>query len=446
MKTTHWLHPYNGATLLNCQEPERNTINLCLWFWPIIQLLYSTILLAFLSKPLLNTPYLTFIYDLIFLLLLILFIVNIGSLKKLATGNKKGFPLFYLSALLFQPFSLLPLYYLNLLAYNKQKSRASNESIVYYSLAAVGFGVICTLGLLITFIMFRGLIAMPLVASDPDMGLLEQLITRIKSWRFFFRHNSLTSFLFSTRWEPLAKPPNYGILSFIWGSVQVTLLALLIAAPIGLGCAIYIAEFAPKKLGILLRNVSELLAGLPSVIYGFFGSILIVPMVRYLFPSDINTGFNAISGGIILALMILPTIINISEVSLRAVPASLSAGSLALGATQLQTIRHITVPAAISGILTSIILGACRAIGETLAVLMVAGNAIKFAWLPIEPTRTLTMNIIAEMAYAQDDPTAGSYHLTSLFTTSIVLMIFIFSLNILLSILRKRIQYRFNPT
>ncbi|MEM9424647.1 MAG: phosphate ABC transporter permease subunit PstC, partial [Spirochaetota bacterium] len=373
----------------------------------------------------------------------LLFIDNIRALKKLAQGQRKGFSLFYRSAFIFLPFSLLPLYSLHLLAHSKQKSRNFNERLVAFSLSILALSIVCALGLLITFIVFRGLFAMPLLTNDTALNWASGLAERVRSWKFFFSRNSIIDFLFSAHWEPSGRPPRYGILGFIWGTVNVTLLALIISIPLGLSCAIYIAEFAPKKFALLLRSASELLAGLPSVIYGFFGSMLIVPLVRGLFPGSLNSGFNAISGGIVLAFMILPTIINLSEVALRSVPNTLRAGSLALGATHLQTVIHITVPSAISGILTSIVLATCRAIGETLAVLMVAGNAIKFALWPIEPTRTLTMNIIAEMAYAQDS--SGSYHLTSLFTTSIVLMALIFSLNLFLNRMRKRIQQRFHP-
>ena len=442
----HWLRPYGAAALETCKIPERSAINLGLWLWPLVQLLYSWSLLLFLSRPLLHATAITFVYDLLFFVLLGLWVFNLLSLGKLARGDKKGFTWFYNSALIFLPFSFVALYSLNLLACSKQKSRNFNERIVRLSLATVALLVVFGLGLLILFIVFRGLVAMPLLAVDPSADVWTRFVARLQSWSFFFSHSSLWDFLFSSHWEPSGKPPSYGILGFIWGSFMVTLLALLIAVPIGVGCAVYIAEFAPSRIATLLRSASELLAGLPSVVFGFFGSILIVPLVRGLFPSELNTGYNSISAGIILAFMIMPTIINISEVSLRAVSQELRSGSLALGATRLQTVSHIAVPAAVSGILTSIVLGTCRAIGETLAVLMVAGNAIQFAWLPIQPTRTLTMNIIAEMAYAQDDPASGSYHLTSLFTTSIVLMLFIFSLNILLSQVRKRIQQRFNPS
>ncbi|WGK69122.1 phosphate ABC transporter permease subunit PstC [Candidatus Haliotispira prima] len=438
MKRQHWLLPYRSKAFAGFNRPERSAVNLGLWLWPVAQLLYSLGLLSL-------APF-NFIYDIVFLLLLALLICNVLGLVSLVKGRKRGYALFYNSALLFLPFSFIALYSLNLLAYSKQQSRNFNERIVRRCLATVALGVVCILGLLLTFIVFRGMVAMPLVATDPEQGLFDALLTRVRSWSLFFSHSSIGDFLFSSKWAPSDSPPSYGILGFIWGSVFVTALALSISVPIGLGSAIYIAEFAPKRLKSLLRMASELLAGLPSVVYGFFGAILIVPLVRGLFPSDLNTGYNAISGAIILAFMILPTIINISEVSLRSVSQTLRAGSLALGATKWQTVSQITVPAAISGILTSIVLGACRAVGETLAVLMVAGNAIKFAKLPIEPTRTLTMNIIAEMAYAQDDPSSGSYHLTSLFTTSVVLMLFIFLLNVFLSRVRRRIRLRLNPT
>ncbi len=244
-----------------------------------------------------------------------------------------------------------------------------------------------------------------------------------------FRKVSLAEFLFSTRWEPTAEHPGYGIFSFIVGSIFVTGLALVIAVPTGLAVGIYLAELSKKRTSTVIRSAIELLAGIPSVIYGLFGIAIISTLSRAVFG---GTGYGLGSAAIVLAIMTLPTIVNVTEVSLRAVPRELKEGSLALGATEWQTIVKVQVPAARSGIIAGAVLGMGRAIGETMAVLMVGGNA------PIMPKgldgmiRTLTMNIITDMSYARDD------HLTSLFTTGIALFVFILVLNIIVQAALKR--------
>src|SRR5208337_1474680 len=236
-----------------------------------------------------------------------------------------------------------------------------------------------------------------------------------------FSKTSILNFLFSTNWEPTATVPHYGILSFILGSIYVTGLSLVFAVPVGLAVGIYLAELAERRASRAIRSAVEILAGIPSVIYGLFGIVFISTVTRTLFG---GTGYSLLSASIVLAIMTLPTIINVTEVSLRAVPHELKEGSLALGATHWQTIARVLVPAGRSGIIAGVVLGMGRALGETMAVLMVGGNA------PIMPSgltgkvRTLTMNIITDMSYAKGD------HLTSLFTTGIVLFIFILGLNL----------------
>ena len=237
-------------------------------------------------------------------------------------------------------------------------------------------------------------------------------------------------FLFSSNWAPTAETPQYGILSFIMDSVWVTAGALLLSVPIGLAVGIFMAEMAEGRFADILRLVVGLLAGIPSVIYGLFGYIAISPLIRTLFKSP--TGLGILTASIVLAIMTLPTIINITEVSLRAVPQELIEGSLALGATHWMTIYRVMVPSARSGILAGIVLGMGRAIGETMAVLMVAGNAVTMPRGPLSLTRTLTMNIATDMKYAADD------HAVSLFTTGIVLFVFILVINMLVQYLMKK--------
>lgn len=239
-----------------------------------------------------------------------------------------------------------------------------------------------------------------------------------------FQHVSLKEFLFSTEWMPTSSDPRFGIAAFIVGSIYVTAGALVIGVPFGLACAIYLAELANKRISKLLKQVIELLAGIPSIIYGFFGIMVICPIVRELTDSS---GYNIVSASIVLAIMILPTIVNISEVSLRSVPLEYKEGSLALGASHWQTIVKVLFPAAKSGIIASVVLGIGRAVGETMAVLMVAGNAPQMPKALNDMVRTLTMNIITDMGYASGD------HRVALFATGIVLFVFIMALNLIIA-------------
>lgn len=244
-----------------------------------------------------------------------------------------------------------------------------------------------------------------------------------------FARVSVADFLFSTDWNPSRAPnPGYGILSFIVGALFVTFLSLLIAVPIGIASGIFLSEMAGRRAGSFLRAAVELLAGIPSVIYGLFGIAAVVPVVRELFGGN---GYSVLSSAIILAIMTLPTIINMTEVSIRTVPRELREGSWALGATKWQTIVGVLLPAARSGIITGVVLGMGRALGETMAVLLVGGNAPIMPSGPLSMVRTLTMNIITDMAYAEGD------HLTSLFTTAIVLFVFILGINIFIQLALK---------
>ncbi len=244
-----------------------------------------------------------------------------------------------------------------------------------------------------------------------------------------FSHISVLDFLFSTDWNPSrAGNPGYGIFSFIVGAFFVTFLALLIAVPIGISTGIFLSEMAGRKAGSFLRSTVELLAGIPSVIYGLFGIAFVVPLVRNLFGGN---GYSVLSASIILAIMTLPTIINMTEVSIRSVPKELREGSYALGATKWQTIVGVLVPAAKSGIITGVVLGMGRALGETMAVLLVGGNAPIMPTGPLSMVRTLTMNIITDMSYAE------GVHMTALFATAIVLFVFILALNLFIQLALK---------
>ena len=235
-------------------------------------------------------------------------------------------------------------------------------------------------------------------------------------------------FLLGTTWKPLNN--EFGIFPMILGSIYVTAGAIVIGVPIGILCAIYMARFCPKKLYKILHPAVELLAGIPSIVYGFFGLVVIVPIVQDLF--NLSSGKNMLTASILLGIMILPTIIGVSESSIRAVPDSYYEGSLALGATHERSVFFTVVPAAKSGILAGIILGVGRAIGETMAVIMIAGNQPIIPKSLLSGVRTLTANIVLEMGYAAD------LHREALIATGVVLFVFILLINLLFSVLKRR--------
>jgi phosphate transport system permease protein len=248
----------------------------------------------------------------------------------------------------------------------------------------------------------------------------------------FFLEIPLVQFLFSSNWKPSGDPPSYGVLLFILTSFYVTFLALVMATPVAIATAVYLSEFAKGRAAVFLRQSIELLAGIPSILFGLFGIAVIVPFVRNAFGGN---GYSILSASIILAIMILPTIINVSEVSLRSVPHDLREASVAMGATRWQTISRVIVPAARSGIVTSLVLGIGRAVGETTAVLLVGGNAPLFPSSPLSMGRTLTMNIITDMSYAEGT------HMESLFATAMLLFFFILMLNIAIVAATKKTRH-----
>lgn len=228
----------------------------------------------------------------------------------------------------------------------------------------------------------------------------------------------LFNFIFGMTWAP--SRGEFGIFPMIVGSVSVTLGAAIVGIPIGLCCSIFLAEYAPVKMRNIFRPAIQLLAGIPSVVYGFWGLLFLVPFIRTHFGGP---GLSILAGSLILGIMILPTIISISEVSLLALPSQYKEGALALGLTHWQTIWTLLLPAAKSGIVSAVILGIGRAIGETMAVIMVLGNSVAVPESILDPVRTLTTNIGIEMGYATDE------HQQALFATGIVLFVIIMILN-----------------
>ncbi|MGE5416528.1 MAG: phosphate ABC transporter permease subunit PstC [Acidobacteriota bacterium] len=255
---------------------------------------------------------------------------------------------------------------------------------------------VAAIGLIIFFIFSKGL---PLIAK---VGVI--------------------NFLFSTNWDPTNG--QFGIATMIVGSLAVTLGALVWGVPLGLALSIFLAEVAPPKIGNAMSSMVELLAGIPSVVYGFFGLVIIVPVIRNYFDGP---GLSILAGAIILGIMILPTIVNIARDALKAVPKEYKEGSLALGATHWQTITKIMLPTARSGIIAAIVLGMGRAIGETMAVVLVTGNVTAMPNSILSPARTLTSNVVLEMGYASGD------HQLALFATGTVLFIFVVLMNVVVT-------------
>jgi phosphate ABC transporter permease protein PstC len=239
----------------------------------------------------------------------------------------------------------------------------------------------------------------------------------------------LVDFLSGTVWAPTAKPPQFGILPMIIGSVWLTLGALLVGVPLGLAVAVFQVELAPPWLSALLRPTIQLLAGIPSVVYGFIGLTLLAPLVRTTLGGP---GLSVLTGAIVLGIMILPSVIAVSEDALRAVPVSIRDGALALGATHWQMIRGVLIPSARSGIVAGVVLGMGRALGETMAVIMMVGNALTIPTTPLDAATTLTSNIALELAYA------SGAHREALFATGVVLFCLIMTLNALATALVRQ--------
>jgi phosphate ABC transporter permease protein PstC len=267
-----------------------------------------------------------------------------------------------------------------------------NERLIRLALLAVAFSAVSVLAVITAFIFMEG---------TPIM------------FKYGFK-----SFLAGMDWYPSEK--SFGLLPMIAGSLMVTFGALVIGVPLGLSCAVFLTEFSTKRTRRLVKPVIELLAGIPSVVYGFMGIVILVPFIRETFGGP---GLSVLAASVILGIMILPTIISISIDSLLAVPATYREGSIALGATRWQTTKMVLFPAARSGIVASIILGMGRAIGETMAVIMVAGNAVHIPGSVLAPVRTLTSNIALEMGYASGE------HREALFATGVILFVIIMVLN-----------------
>jgi len=244
-------------------------------------------------------------------------------------------------------------------------------------------------------------------------------------------------FFFGTKWYPVSEPPTFGIMPFFVATLWVTLVATAISVPIGVACAAYLAEVAPAKVRETVKPIIEILAGIPSVVMGFIGLMLLSPLVQSAF--NLNTGLCGLTAGIMLSLMSLPIIISVSEDALRAVPDDFREASYALGATKWETIRHVSIPGALSGITAAIMLGVGRAIGETMTVLMVAGGALA---VPVSPTDPM-MPMTAAIASGIGNAVRGGLQYQALFAIGLILFILTLAVNLIADRVLERQKRKF---
>lgn len=259
----------------------------------------------------------------------------------------------------------------------------------------------------------------------------------VKEGAPIFLHTPPWEFFFGTKWYPVSEPPTFGIMPFFVATLWVTIVATAIALPVGIGCAAYLAEVAPGNVRETVKPIIELLAGIPSVVMGFIGLMLLSPLVQSAF--NLNTGLCGLSAGIMLALMSLPIIVSVSEDALRAVPDEFRQASYALGATRWETIRHVCIPAALSGITAAVMLGVGRAIGETMTVLMVAGGALA---VPVSPTEPM-MPMTAAIASGIGNAVRGGLQYQTLFAIGLVLFILTLAVNVVADRVLERQRRKF---
>ena len=245
-------------------------------------------------------------------------------------------------------------------------------------------------------------------------------------------------FFTSIYWQPTEDPPSFGILALIAGTLSVTALSMLMAVPLGLGAAVYVSEFASPKVKETLKIVIELLAAIPSVVWGFIGYVVLSPIIIWAFDADF--GVNLLNGGIILALMSVPVIVSVGEDALRAVPDSYREAAVALGASKWEVVYRVLFPAARNGLLAAVLLGVGRGIGETMAVLMATGHSVRIPEGLLDPVRTLTATIAAELGEAM----TGGMHYRSLFLIGVVLFAITFVVNLTADIIVKGIRAETN--
>jgi phosphate transport system permease protein len=291
-------------------------------------------------------------------------------------------------------------------------ARRAAEAVIGRLISLSGWSAIAVLTAIAAFLAMNAWKAL----SDPQVGLVRMLT--------------------GTSWYPTSTPPLYGFIQYVIASLRVTGVALAIAVPIGIAAAIYISEFAPAKLKEIAKSVIEFMAAVPSVVYGLMGVYVLGPSLKDLF--GMQSALTALSAGVVLAFMALPTIISISEDAMHSVPSELRQGSLALGNTHWQTTRKVIVPAASSGIFASVMLGLGRAIGETMVVLMVAGNSMELTWSLTTSARPLTAVIAGEMG----EVVQGGLHYSALFVVGLTLFVVTFLVNLAADLVLERQRAR----
>jgi phosphate transport system permease protein len=267
--------------------------------------------------------------------------------------------------------------------------------------------------------------------------LLGIIALLIKEGMPIFWHTPPWEFFFGTKWYPVSEPPTFGIMPFFVATLWVTIIAMAISVPIGIACAAYLAEIAPDNIRETIKPVIELLAGFPSVVMGFIGLMLLSPLIQSAF--NLDTGLAGLTAGIMLAFMSLPIIISVSEDALRAVPDEFRQASYALGANKWETIWHVCIPAALSGITAAVMLGVGRAIGETMTVLMVAGGALA---VPVSPTDPM-MPMTAAIASGIGNAVRGGLQYQALFAIGLILFILTLAVNLIADRVLERQKRKF---
>jgi phosphate transport system permease protein len=251
----------------------------------------------------------------------------------------------------------------------------------------------------------------------------------------FLREVPITAFLFGTEWTPLFATPQFGVLPLVSGTVLVSAIAMLVALPTGLLSAIYLSEYADHRVRRVIKPILEILAGVPTVVYGYFALLFVTPLLQRLIPD--LAGFNALGPGIVMGIMILPLVSSLSEDAMQAVPRSLREGSYALGATKMQTSLRVVLPAAFSGITAACILAASRAIGETMIVAIAAGQQPRLTWNPLLPVETMTAYIVQ---VSLGDTPQGTLEYRTIFAVGMLLFVGTFLLNLVSAWLRERFR------
>ncbi len=275
-----------------------------------------------------------------------------------------------------------------------------------------------------------GLFLCALVSVGTTAGIIIVLAVETVA---FLREVPVTAFLFGTEWTPLFATPRFGVLPLVAGTALVSLIAMLVALPMGLMSAIYLSEYADERVRRVVKPVLEILAGVPTVVYGYFALLFVTPLLQQYIPG--LAGFNALSPGIVMGIMILPLVSSLSEDAMRGVPRGLREGSYALGATRMQTSLRVVVPAAFSGITAAFILAVSRAIGETMIVTIAAGQQARLTWNPTEPLTTMTAYIVQ---VSMGDTPQGTLEYRTIFAVGMLLFMGTFMLNLASAWLRQR--------